>query len=130
MGLWPMAKVNLRSGQGWFRVWLVASAIWIAAFLAFTMVIQEDTYEAHRQKWWEASLEAAAASNPPFTLVVPPEFRTHSQWAWDTFWRNALVAIGPPAAVPVIVLLALWMGRGGTVVGRWVKSGFEPEGEP
>jgi hypothetical protein len=93
-------------------------------------VVQEDTYEAYRQKWHEAALEAAAASNPPLRIVVPPELMTHNQWAFDTFWANAVAAIAPPVAVPAIVLLVLWMGQGGIVVGRWVKSGFEPKGEP
>jgi hypothetical protein len=104
------------------------SAIWVAA-VVFKAVIKEDTYDAYRQTWYEASL-AAAIEGTQFRRIVPPEFKTRSQWAEDIFRRNALVAIGAPVAVPAIVLLALWTGRGGIVVGRWVKSGFEPKGEP
>jgi hypothetical protein len=123
-----MASVNLRSGEGWLRVWLVATAIWIAAFVAFKVVLQVDAYVDRQQA------REALSAHPPFasrmvSLTEQP-FQTRSQRAWDSFWRNALVATGPPVAVPAIVFLALWIGRRGMAIGRWVTSGFEPNGEP
>lgn len=105
--------MNIKGKKGWLRVWMVASAAWVVLTVGLQMPVYLERHQALR----ELKLELAA--NQSLGIYgLSAEF-----WAErdrDLFWRDArdaLMVVGPPLAVPVLILLVLW-------VSRWVGAGF------
>lgn len=101
---------DARKRSGWFRVWAVASALWIAATVGLQAYSEWKPSEPP-PRFLPFSLESE------LLLEGWSDFQIAMIVAW-TDVRPLLIVIGPPLGIPLLILLIV-------SVSRWVKRGFE-----